>query len=274
MLDHLLARGRREGSVSAEGSTGGEVVSRATVDSHLAVSGLERVQVSLPVAGVGYRTLAYLIDALLLFLGWTAGYFVLSLLVSDLLGLFQGLSAVVQAVALIALFATQWLYWICCEALWRGQTVGKRLLGIRVVRLDGSPVTAYESAVRNLLRVVDFLPALYGVGVLSMLVTEQHRRLGDLVAGTLLIREERINLERYTVPAAGDIAPVPGGALPAAELELLLAFLERAPTLAPGARESLTRAFLDRYAAHLAEPERASAAAHPAQAEALLRARL
>src|SRR4051812_7651981 len=109
----------------------------------------ERVSLTLPVAGIGYRCLAWLVDATILFFFWVVIYFVLSVLVSDMLGLFQGLSGFAQTLLAVGIFATQWMYWTLSEVFLRGQTLGKRLLGIRVVRMDGSPVGLYESAMRN-----------------------------------------------------------------------------------------------------------------------------
>jgi len=141
---------------------------------------------------------------------------------------------------------------------------------IRVVRLDGSPVGLYESAVRNLTRAVDFLPLLYGTGVLCMLLTRQHRRVGDLLAGTVLVREERIDLDKYL--QAG--APAPAGtALPAADVELILGYLERARTLAPEAREKLALAMVDRFAQDVPNEQRALLKASVAAAEAFLEKR-
>jgi len=246
---------------------------------NLEVATPERVALSLPVAGIGYRCLAWLVDATLLFFFWVTAYFVLSLLVSDLLAAFQGLSGLVQTLVAVGAFATQWLYWTLAEVFLHGQTPGKRLLGIRVVRADGSPVGVYESAVRNLLRAVDFLPLLYATGCLSMLFTRQHRRLGDLLAGTLLVREERFNLDKYTAPA--QVAPQ-AVSLPIAsassrlgpeEVELLLAFLERAPWLEPDARRTLGLRMVERFGG-LSEEERATLLASPESVEGFLRTRI
>ncbi len=239
----------------------------------------ERVALSLPVAGIGYRSLAWLTDAMLIFFFWVTAYFVFSLLVSDVLGLFRGLSGLGQTLLVVGLFATQWLYWTCAEVFFRGQTPGKRLLRIRVVRVDGSPVGVYESAVRNLLRAVDFLPLLYAVGCMSMLFSRQHRRLGDLVAGTLLVREERFDLDKYTAPAA-QATPGPAAAVASSgpvrlspeEVELLLAFLERAPGLVPEARRRLGLRMVERFGG-LAEEELAAVTASPETIEGFLRAR-
>jgi len=90
-----------------------------------------------------------------------------------------------------------WSYWTIFELRWNGQSPGKRLMRIRVVRSDGSPVTLYASATRNLLRLIDFVPACYPVGAAVMLFDSKHRRLGDLLAGTLLVRDERVDLSKY-----------------------------------------------------------------------------
>jgi uncharacterized RDD family membrane protein YckC len=236
----------------------------------------ERVSLSLPVAGIGYRCLAYLADLFILFVFWVIAYFTFTLLVSDVIGFFQGLSGLAQTLLVVGVFATQWVYWTAAEVLMDGQTPGKRLVGIRVVRVDGSPVGVLESAVRNLVRVVDSLPLVYAVGVLSVLLTRQHRRLGDLLAGTLLVREERIDLDKYTARATG---PVPLPAAPHSErltsedVELILSFLTRAPELEPQARARLGTKLVERYGG-LDEAGRATVLASPQSTEAFLRARV
>lgn len=211
----------------------------------------ERVGLSLPVAGIGSRTAAYGVDAALLLFFWISVYFVFSL-AADVLDAVRGLSGLMQTLLVLTLFASHWGYWTVCEVLWNGQSPGKRFVGIRVVRDDGSPVGFFESAVRNLLRVVDFLPALYGVGIVTMLSTRDGRRLGDLAAGTLLIREERFDLDRYTTrpeSSAGTGAAANAVTLSTADTELILAFLERAPGLEPAARSRLAESLVRRFSA-------------------------
>ena len=120
--------------------------------------------------------------------------------------------------------------------------VGKRLMRIRVVRLDGSPVTAFESAVRNLLRVVDFLPSCYPVGVMCMLIDRQHRRLGDLAAGTVLVRDQQFDLTKYSTASATT-------SLSAQDLELIANFLARFDVLDGDARLRLGRSLAARFGA-------------------------
>ncbi|WNG58876.1 RDD family protein [Archangium gephyra] len=236
----------------------------------------ERVSLSLPVAGIGYRCLAYLVDLFILFVFWVVAYFTFTLLVSDVVGFFQGLSGLAQTLLVVGVFATQWVYWTAAEVLMGGQTPGKRLVGIRVVRVDGSPVGVLESAVRNLVRVVDSLPLVYAVGVLSVLLTRQHRRLGDLLAGTLLVREERIDLDKYTASTVGATAlptATHSERLTAGDVELILSFLTRAPELEPQARARLGTKLVERYGG-LDEAGRATVLASAQSTETFLRARV
>lgn len=236
----------------------------------LLVATPERVAVSLPVAGVGSRTLAYLVDALLLTAGWLVAFFAYSL-VGSLLDAWGGLGTVARVLAIVSFFAVQWVYWTASEVLWRGQTPGKRLLRIRVVRADGSPVGLFESAVRNLLRFVDFLPAFYPVGLVTMLIDPQHRRLGDLAAGTLLVRDEAVDLDRYRRTPGAAEPGVP--ALAAADVELVTDFLSRLDALEPDVALRLGRQLVDRVGAHLPAEERARVSATAASLRGFLERR-
>ena len=88
-------------------------------------------------------------------------------------------------------FLLQWGYFVACELLMQGRSPGKAMIGLRVVRDSGLPVTLRESLLRNLLRMVDMLPSQYFVGLVSMVLSKDVRRLGDYAAGTIVIREER-----------------------------------------------------------------------------------
>lgn len=242
--------------------------------NRLEVATSERVFLKLPLAGAGHRALAYLLDVALLFAVWLVLYFVLTLVQSDVLGSFQALSGAVQALAALAVFAAQWVYWTASEVLGGGRTLGKRALGIRVRREDGRPLTVLDSALRNLLRFVDFLPVLYAVGVLTMLLDPRQRRLGDLVAGTVLVRDRKLDLSRYEVDAQPSSVAASKLPLSAADHELLSAFLARSASLDAEARVALTAKFLSRYAPELEADARQLLAADAARAEALLRERI
>ncbi|MFN7133634.1 MAG: RDD family protein, partial [Myxococcales bacterium] len=172
---------------------------------------------------------------------------------------FADLAGVLQALLVLAAFAVQWGYWIAFELLWRGQSPGKRLLKLRVVTLEGRPVGFFESALRNVARTADFLPFGYALGLLTMASNERSRRLGDLLAGTVVIRERRVDLSRYDAAATAR-------AVDAEEFELLADFLARRQWLSPAARE---RVALE-LAAHFAERQSQPPPANAAEAEARL----
>ncbi len=209
------------------------------MDPAIQVATPERVQVDLPIAGIGSRSIAYLIDLGVLFGGLLVLFFLYSLVVPDLLQAAQGLSAIGRAVAGLVLFAALWGYWTGFEVAWRGQSIGKRVMQIRVVKSDGSPVGVFESAVRNLLRIVDFLPMCYPVGMIAMLVDARHRRLGDLLAGTMLVREEKIDLGRFAAASGARLAPQ--------DLEVVTSFLARFDALDANAQRTLGAQLLARH---------------------------
>lgn len=163
----------------------------------LNIATAERVAVELPVAGLGSRAMAWLVDAMIMWVVALVAYFTVTFFVADPVNAVLGLAVGLRVGAAVSVLLLLWAYWTIFELRWHGQTPGKRLLRIRVVRSDGSPVTPFASAVRNLLRIVDFLPSCYPVGTVMMLIDGKHRRVGDLLAGTLLIRDEQIDLSRY-----------------------------------------------------------------------------
>jgi len=159
----------------------------------------EKVPFTYRVAGIGARSLAYLIDLpFILLLGFVGVLFTLPLAAAGRPGLF---GAVVQ----LLFFALTWAYFLLFEWLWRGQTPGKRLMGLRVIQWRGTAIGFGQAAVRNLLRIVDALPLVYGVGFAVAGCNRESRRLGDLAADTLVVYvERRGRLVRTLQDAAAD----------------------------------------------------------------------
>jgi hypothetical protein len=93
------------------------------------------------------------------------------------------------AAVVLFYFLLYWGYYSLFEAFWNGQTPGKRLLKIRVIKDSGRQISLFEALARNLLRVIDMLPSFYLVGVITMLCNREQKRLGDLVAGTIVVHE-------------------------------------------------------------------------------------
>jgi uncharacterized RDD family membrane protein YckC len=151
----------------------------------------ENVAFGYQVAGIGSRFLASLVDTIIVGLL----QFVILVLLILVLRALDGSTFADQLsawlVALLGLIAAifYWGYYIFFEMLWNGQSPGKRWVGLRVIRADGTPITLSESLIRNLARIVDFLPAAYGVGIVTMFIDRQSRRLGDLAAGTLVVQD-------------------------------------------------------------------------------------
>jgi uncharacterized RDD family membrane protein YckC len=154
-------------------------------EDRITIATPEGVDLELTLAGVGSRFTSALVDLAiqLALLGAFAVLFFVG--VSDVVG-GGGLGTAIFTVLSFLLFAG---YDILFEVYASGRTPGKRLNGLRVVRDDGSPVGFLTSAVRNVLRLIDILPTLYLVGILSILTTRRNQRLGDLAAGTLVVRE-------------------------------------------------------------------------------------
>jgi len=157
-------------------------------------------------AGVGNRGFAALVDfliAVLITVGLEIGY--------EQIGA-PGASTVGGLIQLL-LFVLGWSYFIVLEWLWNGQTVGKRWSGLRVINEDGSPAGFVAVFVRNLVRMADFLPGFYGLGLLSIVVTPRSQRLGDLAAGTFVVRAPKPKLDWLslrTVSHAGVPVPAAG----------------------------------------------------------------
>jgi len=133
-------------------------------------------------------------------------------------------------------FAIYWGYFAFFETIWKGQTPGKRYAGIRVIKDTGRPINVFEAIGRNLMRAVDGLPGVYGVGVVCMMLNQQSRRLGDFVAGTVVVHEKAANdvrpswntSEHISFDAKAQAAPAPGlSQITPEELVLIETYLHR-----------------------------------------------
>ncbi len=162
------------------------------MNEQLSIETPEQIDISFQKAGIGSRFYAALIDTGLLVLILFVGYYVNLNFITELgdtLGNWLG------AIGGILVFALFWGYYMVFEVTSNGQTLGKRALGLRVIKDGGYPIGFADSAIRNLVRVVDFLPFFYGAGLLTMLINGNWQRLGDLAAGTLVVKTERTNLK-------------------------------------------------------------------------------
>lgn len=140
----------------------------------------EGVELRLPLAGLASRSLAWLVDGLI-----KAGIF---MVLSIVLAFFGDLGF---GVLLVGAFVILWFYNVLFEVLNHGATPGKRALGLKVMNINGTPVGWSGSTIRNLVRFVDTLPGCYTFGCVSVLVSKQFQRLGDLAAGTIVVYKPR-----------------------------------------------------------------------------------
>jgi uncharacterized RDD family membrane protein YckC len=195
------------------------------LDTRQALPTPEGVDLTLVPAGALVRASAFAIDLLI------RGALLAA--IAAALGLLGKLG---NGLLLLVLFLIEWFYPVAFELLNKGATPGKKALGLIVVESDGRPVGFSASVIRNLLRSADFLPFLFGFGILFMLFHPRFQRLGDLAAGTLVIWAPA-PIKVPTLPAAAIAAPPLK--LRLTEQQALIAFAERSPRLSPSRQQEL-----------------------------------
>ncbi|MES2522987.1 MAG: stage II sporulation protein M [Gemmatimonadota bacterium] len=219
----------------------------------------ELVTLSYTIAGVGSRATAALIDYAICI----AAFIALIIAFAQLGSRFgaSGTAVVTSAwgTALLGVlqFAILWLYYVLFEALGDGQTPGKRFMGLRVVRDGGLSITFEASAIRNIVRVVDMQPLLfYGVGLVTLISSKRGKRLGDMAAGTIVVKEDLVTQPMVARKANGDRAqaPVPLSAkLSDAEFQLLDRYVRRRMEFEPERRAQLALGLATRFAGALSQ---------------------
>jgi|GEM_PF-158002 len=218
----------------------------------------EAVALEFRTANLGSRILAYLIDMVVVVAGILVGLFAVALLgqASDVV-----VPDWVALTIVLVLLPAWWLgYFIAFETLWRGRTLGKAALGLRVVTKEGAPVRFRHAAIRGLLGLVDFLVLGGFLAVVFILFTRDNQRLGDLVAGTLVLRER----SALAAPAPVSFTPPPGlehytatldpSGVGNEEYQAVRTLLLRAPSLSPGPRSALALQLANPLAARLRPP--------------------
>lgn len=210
----------------------------------------EQTSLEYPIAGLGSRFLAILADtAIQIVLG------ILILIVGTIIGAGVAVFGDVQkqwivAIVIILIFLLNSGYFALFEIFWNGQTPGKRYAQLRVIKDDGRPIGAYEAIVRNALRVVDMLPAMYGIGLLSIFVSRQNKRLGDFVAGTVVVHEKTLEGVRPYAETKIDetLPPIDVSQVTLEEVQLIETFLNRRDSLEPAVRTYMALQISNRLA--------------------------
>ena len=221
-----------------------------TAPDQLSIETPEQVALEFPLAGVGSRFLAVAIDMLLQIA--IGAVVVLAVAGTWAVLRLEGAGDWFAAVLVIAAFVLIYGYYALFEAFWHGQTPGKRLIGLRVLSVAGRPARIDQAIVRNLLRVVDQLPGVYAIGIVSMLATRRSQRLGDLAAGTVVVHEKQLAAPVMTVAPVAPASGWSGAAgLTGAELTLIETFLQRRHELPVEVRAARAEAIAARLRARL-----------------------
>ncbi len=196
------------------------------LDDRVTIATPEGVPLELVLAGLGSRFMARLLDSVI------QGVLIIALSLTALRSSAPGSG---RAVVTVMLFLVVFAYDVPFEVLNGGRTIGKLAAGIRVVSTSGQPIGFLASATRTILRVVDFLPIFYVIGVISIVVTERDQRLGDLAGGTIVMRDKFPGLHAaiaapITVPVQS-VATWDVSAVDADDLATIRQFLDRRLTL-------------------------------------------
>ncbi len=220
----------------------------------------EQTSIEFPLAGIGSRFIAVLIDTLI----QVAVSIILLLIFVGLGFSFRGTARGlgpsagpwVAAIFIFSVFLIGYGYFMLFESIWNGQTPGKRLTHIRVIKDSGQPITAIDAVARNLLRLVDQLPFAYGIGVLCASVSPQSKRLGDYVAGTVVVHEKPFETvaPQWDEPAQASTHQYGANRLTPEEFALVEAFLSRRGALEGGVRYDTAAGIVRRIESKLTMP--------------------
>jgi uncharacterized RDD family membrane protein YckC len=227
------------------------------VDRTIAVRTPESIAFSYELAGLGSRFLAVLLDLFFqilcaLAIVWAMAALALRLPNEAARTSLPDRTAESLAIAIVIVlgFLVFFGYFIIFELAWNGQTPGKRLIGIRVVRDGGFPLDFVSSLVRNLIRTLEFALGFYALSAISTLLSKENKRLGDYAAGTIVVRDARI----VAPPAPRPGAPAIGIRLTEEERRLVSRFLDRRELLTPGRRRELASQIAGLFRSRLGEP--------------------
>lgn len=200
----------------------------------------EQVHLEFMLAGLGSRALALFYDTLIQFIVYIVLFIVAALTLRDLGRFWPDALNWTAALLILVHFTLYWGYYAFFEAVWKGQTPGKRHTGIRVIKDDGRTIGVYEAVARNLMRAMDAFPGMYGAGVITMFLNSANRRLGDFVAGTIVVHESKEAGEQplWDQVQGPEIAATQASLLTLQDVELIETFLQRRLDLPPAVRQT------------------------------------
>ena len=213
----------------------------------------EQVHLEFVLAGIGSRFMAVLLDTLIQGALYLVLFIVFAVALSNP---FASTRTWIVALGILVFFTIYWGYFTLFEIFWKGQTPGKRWAGIRVIKDSGRPINAFEAMTRNLVRIVDWFPAIYGVGVVTMLLNAKNRRLGDFAAGTLVVHEtsEKESSLFFNTASTTEFIFPQAAHLTLQEADLIEAFLARRLDIPPAIRQQNARRIVEMVATRLNIP--------------------
>lgn len=251
---------------------------------HLIIETPEQIPLDFLLAGIGSRFLALAVDTIIQTVAVVAVGLLALLVAGGVAAARTGGATWVMAALFLAFFLVQFGYFAFFEAIWNGQTPGKRYLHLRVIKDDGRPISTFDALGRNLLRIVDSIPGIYAVAIVTALISSKNKRLGDYVTGTVVVHERplagrgemswgdrpkpeaartvvrarsvlNLNADPPPAPPPEPVAPAETGydtaRLSGEELRLMETFLLRRGHLAVDVRVQMARKIVDRIAPKL-----------------------
>jgi uncharacterized RDD family membrane protein YckC len=193
------------------------MIAMESIGDQLNIDTPELVAIEMPLAGIGSRFIAILVDYLI----WGFVFLILGIVAAIIipaLHFFGGVSANwAIGIFVLIVFLLQWGYFALFEAFGNGRTPGKRVAKIRVIHQSGRGINFVEALARNLVRFVDYFPGFYAVGIVAIFLSRRSQRLGDMVAGTLVVRDREVDSPNwgesasrtFTAPTLIAESPIP-----------------------------------------------------------------
>ena len=225
------------------------------VEDRIQVDTPEQIALEFPLAGIGSRFMAIALDTLIQLLLYFAGIFAMIGVAKLAPNLPLSLNWLpvswLPALVILFLFCVYWGYFAVFEIFWNGKTPGKHMAGIRVLKDNGRALNVYEIIGRNLMRAIDWLPFLYVVGIVTVMISRRNQRLGDFLVGSIVVHDKRSEeLLPVWSPSAEKVASDPQlGKLSPEELVLIETYLQRRLTLDFAVRDATALQIANRITA-------------------------
>ena len=228
---------------SAEGPIPAQPI-LAHAEDRISIDTPEQIALEFPLAGIGSRFMAMALDTLIQVLLYVAGIFAMVGVAkyAPTFSLWPSWAPTswAPAVLVLFLFCIYWGYFAFFEVIWKGRTPGKRAAGIRAIKESGRALNVYEVIGRNLMRAVDALPFLYGIGIITAMISRKNQRLGDLLVGSIVVHDRKIESVQLEWSSSTEkrVANPQVAAISPEELVLIETYLQRRLSLDVAVRDA------------------------------------